>query len=80
MDAAHCDEWRDGGLVEYVVFEQKGSHYAKNVIYYDKKIVFHTCAGGGIGRHEGLKIPWPHGCAGSSPALRTSKTLFEPLH
>ncbi len=19
------------------------------------------------GRHEGLKIPWPHGCVGSNP-------------
>ena len=23
------------------------------------------------GRHEGLKIPWPQGCAGSSPAFGT---------
>ena len=29
------------------------------------------CADGGIGRHERLKISWPHGRAGSSPALRT---------
>ena len=32
---------------------------------------------GGIGRHEGLKIPWPQGCAGSSPARGT--TLFSLL-
>ncbi len=24
------------------------------------------------GRHEGLKILWPHGCAGSSPASGTN--------
>lgn len=28
-------------------------------------------ADGGIGRHERLKISWPQGRAGSSPALRT---------
>ncbi len=38
----------------------------------------HTClhtlisADGGIGRHERLKISWPHGRAGSIPALRTN--------
>ena len=26
---------------------------------------------GGIGRREGLKIPWPQGCAGSIPAPST---------
>ena len=36
----------------------------------------HTClqnisADGGIGIHERLKISWPYGLAGSSPALRT---------
>ena len=31
------------------------------------------CPGGGIGRHEGLKIPWPLGRAGSSPASGTTK-------
>ncbi len=36
-----------------------------------------NCRNGGIGRHEGLKIPWPQGCAGSSPARGT--TLFSPL-
>lgn len=40
MDIADCNEWRNGGLVEYVVFAQKGSHYAKNVIYCGEKIVF----------------------------------------
>ena len=38
------------------------------------------CPGGGIGRHEGLKIPWPLGRAGSSPASGTTslknQTLF----
>ena len=34
--------------------------------------VFRSCCpDGGIGRHEGLKILWPHGCAGSSPASGT---------
>ena len=27
------------------------------------------CLGGGIGRHEGLKIPWPFGREGSIPSL-----------
>lgn len=31
------------------------------------------CQDGGIGRHEGLKIPWPLGHAGSTPALDTNK-------
>ena len=30
------------------------------------------CSNGGIGRHEGLKIPWLHGRAGSSPASSTN--------
>lgn len=30
-----------------------------------------TCLDGGIGRHPGLKIPWPQGRAGSIPALGT---------
>ena len=29
-------------------------------------------AGGGIGRHERLKISWPNGRAGSIPAPRTT--------
>jgi hypothetical protein len=33
--------------------------------------LFITCADDGIGRHERLKISWPQGRAGSSPALRT---------
>lgn len=32
---------------------------------------FLTCPDGGIGRHKGLKIPRPQGCAGSSPAPGT---------
>ena len=32
-----------------------------------------SCADGGIGRHERLKISWLHGRAGSSPALRTKQ-------
>ena len=36
-----------------------------------KSLHFTTCPGGGIGRHKGLKIPRPHGLAGSSPALGT---------
>lgn len=37
-----------------------------------------VCRDGGIGRHEGLKIPWPYnGCAGSSPARGTlNKNIF----
>ena len=30
-----------------------------------------VCRAGGIGRREGLKIPWSKGCAGSSPAPGT---------
>jgi hypothetical protein len=32
-----------------------------------------ACPGGGIGRHEGLKIPWLCGRAGSSPASGTKQ-------
>ena len=31
----------------------------------------YSCRGGGIGRHAGLKILWPVGCAGSSPVSGT---------
>ncbi len=32
------------------------------------------------GRHEGLKIPWPQGCAGSSPAFGTvNKEISSPF-
>ncbi len=34
------------------------------------------CPGGGIGRHAGLKILWPLGCAGSSPAPGTTPIRF----
>ena len=37
-------------------------------IYYFKLLI---CSGGEIGRHERLKISWPHGRAGSSPAPST---------
>ena len=30
---------------------------------------------GGIGRHEGLKIPWSQDRAGSSPAWGTKKSI-----
>ena len=33
--------------------------------------------GGEIGIHEGLKIPWPHGRAGSSPAPSTHSQVAE---
>ena len=36
-----------------------------------------VCPDGGIGRHEGLKILWPHGCAGSSPASGTERDVLE---
>ena len=32
-----------------------------------------VCRVGGIGRREGLKIPWSKGCAGSSPAPGTKR-------
>ena len=41
-------------------------------IFYKKACV---CRVGGIGRREGLKIPWSKGCAGSSPAPGTKKDL-----
>ena len=31
------------------------------------------CPDGGIGRHEGLKIPWPNSRTGSSPVPGTMK-------
>lgn len=33
----------------------------------------HGCRDGGIGRHAGLKIPWPQGRAGSIPAPGTTQ-------
>ena len=35
----------------------------------------HLCPGGGIGRHERLKISWPQGRAGSIPAPGTNSQL-----
>jgi hypothetical protein len=34
------------------------------------------CLGGGIGRHEGLKIPWPSGREGLIPSLGISLVEF----
>lgn len=43
-------------------------------IYSKITIIHHfTCRGGGIGRHEGLKIPCSKGRAGSIPALGTTQ-------
>lgn len=28
---------------------------------------------GGIGRHKGLKIPYPYGCEGSNPSSATTE-------
>ena len=39
-----------------------------------------SCSDGGIGRHEGLKIPWPLGCAGSSPAPSTGLINMSPVN
>ena len=52
---------------------------ALRIFYYlcNRYTSFKQCRNGGIGRHEGLKIPWPQGCAGSSPARGTS--LFTGL-
>src|SRR5271156_5914151 len=33
------------------------------------------CGRGETGRRKGLKIPRPQGCAGSTPAVRTSRRL-----
>ena len=33
------------------------------------------CPGGEIGRRNGLKIRYPHGCVGSIPTPGTNKTL-----
>ena len=41
-----------------------------------RDIFLQGCPGGGIGRHEGLKIPWPCGRAGSSPAPGTENQGF----
>ena len=38
-----------------------------------KALVSSGCGRGEIGKHKGLKIPRPHGLAGSSPAARTIK-------
>ena len=35
------------------------------------------CLGGEIGRHDGFKIRWLHGRAGSSPALGTIKLFIK---
>jgi hypothetical protein len=49
------------------VFRSK-SPLAERIFYIRK---FDSCLGGGIGRHEGLKIPWLHGRTGSSPVSGT---------
>ena len=36
------------------------------------------CAGGGIGRRPGLKIPYPKGCTGSIPVPRTKTHRAQP--
>ena len=36
-------------------------------------------SGGGIGRHEGLKIPCLYGRAGSTPAPSTKKNIKKDL-
>lgn len=54
------------------VFRSK-SPLAERIFYIRK---FDSCLGGGIGRHEGLKIPWPHGRTGSSPVSGTKKARF----
>ena len=38
---------------------------------FESRLSLHFCPGGGIGRHAGLKILWPLGRAGSSPARGT---------
>ena len=38
-----------------------------------------SCPGGGIGRHAGLKILWPLGRAGSSPARGTKQKALSFL-
>ena len=61
------------------VFRSKQDSKSFPVFFMDSMtesvFLHHQCPDGGIGRHEGLKIPWPRGCAGSSPAPGT-KTVW----
>jgi hypothetical protein len=52
-----------------LVFRSK-SRYIR-LFFCNKREPRFASPGGGIGRHEGLKIPWPCGRAGSSPASGT---------
>lgn len=59
---------QDGALAEWL-----GNGLQNRVHGFESRRCLHIClrADGGIGRHERLKISWPQGRAGSSPALRT---------
>jgi hypothetical protein len=43
------------------------------------KVISIACGRGETGRRKGLKIPRPQGCAGSTPAVRTTTNDYELL-